>query len=453
MRAIIKYIPEKYIPEFNLEQFKLIRERMRLVCVLTVCIYFFSTAISYLLYPDGFDAREIPFWMILILGSFFAFYVNNKVKTLKTAKLNAYIYIVLILFFLVQLNLIYYMYLDVSSSIYLFALFLVSFTIPWSPNEIIPITFMHFLAYSFPFIHASKFFPDATASGLSIQSYFDGFIYLLMGFILCIVIRKKETRREIENFVLFKKVEAQNKQISSELELARRVHSTLIPQSISTDLVDIAVMYLPMGSIGGDYAKFQIIDKDKIVFIICDVTGHGVSAALLVNRIHTEFERLSRENIYPGELLKRLNNFIIDDFQGTNMYLTAFCCQLDFSSGALFYSNYGHPPQCIYQSNNGKVRPLGPHATLLGLSLERGKDHQSQIKFQKGDKILLFTDGLIEIKSPSNEEYGQKNLMQFIKNNLFLDADSFNQKLIKTLKVYSSSNLSDDIFLLNIHIK
>jgi len=453
MGTIIRNIPKKYLPEFYEKQFSLVKERISLVCILAVFIYFFSVGISYLIYPSGFDSKEIPLWLILILGSMFAFFVNNRVKSIKAAKLNTYFYITLILFFLVQLSFVYHMYIDVSSSIYLFALFLIAFTIPWSPEEIIPIAFMHFLAYSFPFFHASKYLPAEIAAQLDIQTYFDGFVYLVMGFILCVVVRKKEALRDIENFRLFKDVEEKNAQISSELELARRVHSTLIPHSISTDFVDIAVMYLPMGSIGGDYAKFQIVDKDKIVFIICDVTGHGVSAALLVNRIHAEFERLSRENIYPGELLKRLNSFIIDDFQGTNMYLTAFCCQLDFSSNTLFYSNYGHPPQCIYQVSDGKIKHLGPHATLLGLSLERGKDHQSQLKFQKGDKILLFTDGLIETKNSSDQEYGRENLMKFIKDNLSFNADSFNQKLIKNLKAYSSDNLSDDVFLLNIHIK
>ena len=106
--------------------------------------------------------------------------------------------------------------------------------------------------------------------------------------------------------------------------------------------------YLPVYYIGGDYTKFNFLEKDKLIFIITDVTGHGVPAALLVNRIHSEYERLAKEGYSPGELLRELNKFIEEDFGSSGMYLSAFCGLLDFKKMKLTYSNYGHPSQLLF---------------------------------------------------------------------------------------------------------
>jgi len=238
-----------------------------------------------------------------------------------------------------------------------------------------------------------------------------------------------------------------------ELELATRVHKTLIPKSLSTDLVDIAVMYLPMYYIGGDYAKFHFVDKDRLIFIICDVTGHGVSAALLVNRVHTEFESLAREAKEPGTLLKELNNFIIKDFGGIDMYLSAFCGLLDFKTGRLIYSNYGHPAQYIYRVRELDIQRLESQTSLLGLPFPDDGLYQSQIKFNKGDQLLLFTDGLIEASNGHGEKYGKEKIESFIKQNCNAGPDLFNQKLLEELNTFKDEGFKDDIFLLSVKIK
>jgi len=446
-------IPSIYIEEYKTNQTVLIKARVKLLCALSIFIYFLAALISYFLYPRQFKTEEIPLWIFLIVAGVLIFISVGKTKTEKAAKTTAFLFIALMLIFLTAVCLVYSSYINVSGPLYLFVLFLAAFTIPWAPIETIFISTMHIMSYSLLFWYGDKYILQNKGIPLNLEQYYDGIIFLLMGFVLCFVVRAKEIAREIENFILLKDIENKNEQIQKELELATRVHKTLIPKSISTDIVDIEVMYLPMYYIGGDYAKFHFLDNKKLIFIICDVTGHGVPAALLVNRLHTEVERYIREGKEPGTLLHELDNFILHDFAGINMYLTAFCGLLDFNNNKLIYSNHGHPPQYLYRISDSSIKGLYSQGTLLGLPFDEKNIYQQEIKFEKGDKIFLFTDGLIETKNKFNQRYGKENLEKFIELNRTLPVNIFNQKLFDELNGFKDINFEDDIFVLNIQIK
>ena len=364
-----KYLPQRHQEEFLKEQTEFIRSRVRLLCGLVIGIYFSLTLASLLFFPKQFNLQELYIWGSLVLGGFLILSLNKRAKTIVEAKRNTYLFTVLFLLILIRVNILNVAQISMASLIYLFVLFLVSFTIPWRPLEAIPITLMHMGAYSYLYYHVHKTMPVVVQAEFSLTTYLSGLMFFFTAFVLVLIIREKETTREIENFTLLKDVEEKNIQMENELELATKVHQTLVPKSLETDLVDIAVMYLPMSFMGGDYARFHFIDENKLIFIICDVTGHGVSAALLVNRLHSEFESLAKEGKQPGILLKELNNFISDEFAGSNMYISAFCGLLDFKDKKFTYSNYAHPTQYFYKATNSNILYLGSQAALLGLPL------------------------------------------------------------------------------------
>jgi len=446
----IKRIPEKYRDEYVKKLAQLIKSRVFLFGILAIVIYSVVDLIDFI-FMGGFEKAEIPAWILLILGTLVILFFNSKAKTLKQAKLSAYILTAFLLVVLTKVSLIYYTYMGMASTMFLFLLFLVSFTIPWEPFEIIPITCMHLGALSCLLYYFNKFV--SMKMNQSDDWYYDGLVLISMGFVLAFIVRAKETKWHIGNFLLLKDVEAKNEQMRLELELATRVHKTLIPKSISTNKVDIAVTYLPMQYIGGDYAKFQFIDNDKLLFMIGDITGHGVSAALLVNRLHIEFDRLIKEEIQPGVVLSKLNDFILKDFEGIHMYLSAFCGLLDFKQEKLSYSNHGHPTQYIYRIKNAEITRLESQASMLGLPITDKGIYQHEIDFSQGDKLLLFTDGVIETKNESKQEYGEKRLEEFVRKNHTLLADLFNRRLLDELNMFKSGDFEDDIFVLNINIK
>lgn len=447
-------IPKNYLTAFISKQTALIKSRTRLFCVLTAVIFFAAGLLAYITTPTEFKPEELPIWVIVLIGSLLVFYIAGKSRSINAAKLNAYLFTVILLFCLTYLCILYSEYINITPALYLFLLFMVVFTIPWEAREIASLSLMHIAAYSALFYYIrSRYTASDLPDVLETARYIDGLTLIAMGAILSFVVRRKEAALDTENFILLKQLEEKNTQMRQELELATRIHKTLIPHSVSTDMVDVAVMYLPMYYIGGDYAKFRFIDKDRFLFIICDVTGHGVSAALLVNRLHTEFERLARDGKEPGSLLKELNDFITEDFGEINMFLSAFCGLLDFKTMQLLYSNHGHPDQYIYRVTGGDIQRLTSQASLLGLPLEDENIYQHSVSFSKEDKILLFTDGVLDARNKAGELYGEVRLEDFIRNQSALEPNRFNQILLDELNSFKDQPFTDDIFILSIHIK
>ena len=445
-------ILKSYQEEFNAKRTFLIKERVKLFCLFSVGIYFITTFLSLIFTPEEFKLEEMPLWGALVAAFLLILWLNHKAKTLSFAKFNAYLFTVFLLVIVTRVNIIYYHYAYFSSLIYLFILFLVIITIPWSHYDALVVGALHLAAYSSMFFYLRSHFP-AAAFRVNFTDYADSMLVLAAASFLGFVVRRREAKRDKDNFILLKEIQARNKQMEKELTLATRVHKTLVPSSQDLPFADIAVSYLPVSFIGGDYARFHFLKDDKIVFIICDVTGHGVSAALLVNRVHTEFERLVNDALRPGALLKKLDEFISRDFAGINMYLSSFCGLLDFREKTFFYSNHGHPSQCLYCRSSDTLVSLGPQAPLLGLPFGKKEIYEDSLSFGTGDKIVLFTDGLIEAKNEKKEEFSSRRLEEFIKQNYALVSSAFNSKLIGQVKKYCHNRFDDDIFVLTVSIK
>ena len=453
MLKVTSKIPEQYLKEYLDGQIVFIKNRVQLFCALAVSIYFFASFAWFMLYPEELSRLELFAGLFLMMGGSLILFFNTKTRTLHIAKFNAYLFVTLMLALLVMLGIYYNDDPATSSSMFVFTLFFVSLTIPWAPAEVVIIGLLHAIAYTLNFLILARL-NDTVIDSVEIRQYLEGFLFMCVAFILCVVVRFKETTRDIENFVLLKEIRDKNEQARKELALATRVQKTLVPASISTDRVDIAVTYLPVYYIGGDYVRFNFLDNDRMIFIVSDVTGHGVSAALLVNRLHTEFERFAKEGKEPGPLLQRLNEFIKEDFEGTDMYLSAFCGLLDFKKMRLLYSNYGHPPQYVYSAKNNELRKLPAQTGLLGLPVDNTGIYQDEAEVDKGDRILLFTDGVIETFRKDDEEYGSGRLEDFLLKNHSLSGRMFNQKLLQELDDFKEDNkFKDDIYIVDVTVK
>jgi len=451
---LYRSLPEVYQEEFLRIQTSLFNGRIRFFCWAVTGLYVLGTVLTSVLLPRDFHKKEILLWAYLAGCVLLILFLNRRTHTLRSARLNAYLFTALILVFLSRLCTLYPGYLESSVTIFTFMLFLVSFTLPWTPLDVFFISLMHFGAYTLLFALVQKYYYSLERSDFNMVVYFRGVIFMTMTFLLCVVIRRKELQRNIQNFLLLKDVENKNRQMEQEFELATRVHKTLMPKSSTDGPLQIAAAYLPMLYMGGDYARFHFLDPRRAIFIISDVTGHGVSAALFVNRMHTEFEVLAKEGRPPGELLKELNNFIINNFEETQMYLSAFCCLLDLDRMRMQYSNHGHPSQYLYSTSTGTCMPLASQGGLLGLPpWDDGRTHQEEAAIGPGDALLLFTDGLIEARNPEGEEYGAFRIMRFIERQRFLAPGAFTEALVDDLKRFNGRTFEDDIFVLNVKVK
>ncbi|HPN73580.1 MAG TPA: hypothetical protein PKZ41_06235, partial [Candidatus Omnitrophota bacterium] len=279
-KCITEKIPERYLDGFREEQLKFIKSRLRLLCYLTISVYFALSILDFIFNRSEHMLLEMASGGVLVMAGVLTLFLDSRSKSSKATKITAMIFVTVLVLILVRIGITYYENPIVSSSGYVFSMLVVAMTIPWTPREVAPIGLIHLLGYIAENLHLyfmGKDIPEA--------DFVSGLIFIVVSLTLCVVLRRKETQRDVDNFVLLKTVEEKNAQMKKDLELATRVHRTIIPDGIDTDLVNIKVTYLPAYYVGGDYARYVFLPGDKITFIISDVTGHGVPAALLVNRM------------------------------------------------------------------------------------------------------------------------------------------------------------------------
>ncbi len=451
----MKKIPEIYIEEYTWKQVEFVKNRTRLAAILFVLTFFAGSIAGTFVLHSKITPEVWVIWGGSLVTCAIALTLNTKTHSIGGARASAAAIMTLIVG-----EMLWYQMATATAPFDVSLLFVLMFfgfslIFLWSSGGLVGVLLLHMAAYIIFLTKTPVYVYKDTVVETEVADYVSGIITMCTAFWVCYIVSKRAREREIENFVLLKENESKNKEMRKELEMATVVHNRLVPKSINADLADIAVTYLPMYYIGGDYTKFHFIDKDRLIFIICDVTGHGVPAALLVNAFHSEFERIAAEGKEPGVLLKEAESVIAEDFDGISMYLTAFCGLLDYKEKKFMYSNYGHPPQYMYHVADSSLKSAPSQTTFLGLNAKDDKIYQSEMPFDDGDRIFLYTDGVTEAKDETGEEFGYERLKAFIRANHDMPVELFNKKLTAELNSFTTTvgKFEDDVLMLSIQVK
>ncbi len=210
-------------------------------------------------------------------------------------------------------------------------------------------------------------------------------------------------------------------QIRRELVDARRIHEALFPRPHSHGPIRFDYRYEPMRQIGGDYlyARFSAsLDGRPPAFnlILLDVTGHGIAAALTVNRLYGEVERLFAEDpqARPGEVLRALNRYVHLTLANHSIYATALCLRFDQAMSQLEYASGGHPPAFL-RAVDGTIDQLPSTAFVLGACADADFNAAPQTRpFGPGDTLIAYTDGAIEARNDRGRMLGVTGLQRIV---------------------------------------
>lgn len=203
-----------------------------------------------------------------------------------------------------------------------------------------------------------------------------------------------------------------------ELTDARRIHESLFPKMLLDGPITFAYVYEPMRQIGGDYLYVQKLPGDGtgLHMVIMDVTGHGIPAALTVNRLHGELQRIFAENpeVSPGDAIRLLNRYVNLTMADHALFVTAICLRVDPARQVIEYASGGHPPAYL-RAADGTVHELPATTYLLGAEIDSAFDPaQTQIPFRPGDRIAAFTDGAIEARTASGKMIGLAGMRSIV---------------------------------------
>lgn len=193
--------------------------------------------------------------------------------------------------------------------------------------------------------------------------------------------------------------------IKRELVDARRIHESLFPSPIEDGPVRFMYVYEPMRQIGGDFLFARAVALPDVPLpllnvVVIDVTGHGITAALTVNRLAGEIEREFGEKpaAEPGEILHGLNAYLHHTLARHSVYATALCMRIDPNTDELIWASAGHP-SAFLRTGSGRIDRLDSTTLLLGAC--RADDfyaNPQRMPFHVGDSVLVYTDGATETR-------------------------------------------------------
>ena len=246
--------------------------------------------------------------------------------------------------------------------------------------------------------------------------------------------------------------------ISKELEIARRIQSSILPQSVPRlEGLEIAARYSPMSAVAGDFYDFLSIDGSHVGILVADVTGHGVPAALIASMLKIAAAGQAAEAHDPARFLTALNCALCGKFD--EHFITAAYLFVDIEKQLLRYAGAGHPPLLLASGGEAKVREIDQNGLMLGMFPE-AEYAAVEINFSPGDRCLLYTDGAFEARNSGQEEFGRERLAGFLEIHRDSSADPVSDALLEAIARWSGNARNsaqpaqdDDITLLVVDFK
>jgi len=238
---------------------------------------------------------------------------------------------------------------------------------------------------------------------------------------------------------------------------ARRIHEAAFPEPIRAGSVQFTYQYQPMSQIGGDYLHaFRgsgARGSDTALSIaLLDVTGHGIAAALTVNRLHGELTRLYAEHpdMRPVDVLRALNKYVYLTLADYSVFVTGFIVRADPADNTLEYASAGHPPAFL-RSSTGVVAELNSTAMVLGALPDADYEIEEAVRrFGPGDCLVAYTDGAIEARSPEKEFFGINRLREVFRSG-WADAEGrWPAAMVRAVERFRRGEAEDDTLVVEL---
>ncbi len=247
-------------------------------------------------------------------------------------------------------------------------------------------------------------------------------------------------------------------EIRRELVDARRIHEALFPAPVEHGPVRFRYVYEPMRQLGGDYLYARFVPsphgpEPAFNLLLFDVTGHGIAAALTVNRLHGESERLFGEDPYagPGEVLGSLNRYVHLTLAGHSVYVTALCFRIDPNRDTLEYASGGHPPAFVCTAD-GRLEQLDSTALVLGAAA--AKDFETEVHrqhFGPGDTLVAFTDGALEARNGLGRHLGVVGLQRLLASLKVPRESDCIRTILAAVARHRAGAPEDDVLVVEVH--
>ena len=238
--------------------------------------------------------------------------------------------------------------------------------------------------------------------------------------------------------------------IENELVIAQEIQTSILPTgSPGLEGLSIATAYRPMTAVAGDFYEFVPIDQHRMGFLIADVSGHGVPAALIAAMIKVAMQSAALYADDPGAVLSALNRSLSGQLRG--QFVSASYLLIDRKNGNALYSAAGHPPLLRWRED--KLEHIESNGIVLGVMKDPVYPVR-EIPIGHRDRFLLYTDGLVEPENAIGESFGERRLEQVLRSHHERSPSELLDELLDEIRRWLPPSLpqQDDITLLAIDV-
>jgi serine phosphatase RsbU (regulator of sigma subunit) len=260
----------------------------------------------------------------------------------------------------------------------------------------------------------------------------------------------EERTRELRQ--AYERLQQRDSELQMHMTVAARLQARLIPGKLPAlpDLV-WAAHYEPLDPLGGDYFDFARPEPRHVGVLIADASGHSIPAAMVAIMAHAAFRMVTPVTCCPAEVLMGMNEQLYG-LTGEH-FVTAFYGVLDLDSRVLTYANAGHPFPYVYRVGGHKCEQLAARGLMLGI-MQNNRYEECKVQLQRGDKLLFYTDGVLDCRTPADETFGGARLEQHLAEEGARPIDVFVKGLADRLTSYRGERAAaDDMTILGAELR
>lgn len=236
--------------------------------------------------------------------------------------------------------------------------------------------------------------------------------------------------------------EEELRSIREEMTIARKIQQALLPRVLPRirGLVT-AVSQVPMREVGGDLYDFLEPNDHSLGVLMADVSGHGVPAALIASMVKANFSSQYHNTPHPEQVLATLNRNLCGQIE--KQFVTAGLLYVDVEAKSLRYASAGHLPLLCLRRESGDILEFNARGGLLGYFPELLYESTTS-KIHSGDRLVLYTDGILEARSLQDREFGEEQFFSLMRSEANTDADRLCKRIIEAVRDWTSEPTPQD---------
>ena len=236
--------------------------------------------------------------------------------------------------------------------------------------------------------------------------------------------------------------------INEEIKMVSVVQQGLLPESPPKRKgLDTAAIYLASSAVGGDYYDYIDIGDDKFAIVIADVSGHGLAAGFVMTMVKIMLLHLTKKKVPLKKTVETVND-ILSSHIPTNNFVTMIYGILDLKALTFTFINAGHDPLIKINPASKELQKFEARSTFLGIDPDTTFSEEV-INLEKNEKLIFYTDGIVEAISSTEEAFGEKRLNEIITNNASLSSTDLITEIISALATHcQGTTYADDITLI-----